>query len=288
MATAPFSVANNLEIAYRSTLFKLVKSWIPDKTSDLSDTHWLNELKSLSTRKSIVAASTNIVLNMVTRVNVVNLNDWRKIAYKTQGGPQIYHLLREELSGKPSAKIKSYVADTSRYIADIPSDVAKSLLRDIASAQQKGMRPEALHSLIRLRFPTLVESKIKMLARTGVNSASTALTRVRSEELGLPCFVWDTSEDQRVRHSHRIMDGVVVFWGDLPSPEQLDGLKNTLGKYAPGDCPNCRCYPRPILTLQDIFSKKITTVKVYAHGRIETMSQSKFAKLSGIESRIAA
>jgi uncharacterized protein with gpF-like domain len=64
----------------------------------------------------------------------------------------------------------------------------------------------------------------------------------RSEDLNLTYFEWDTSQDQRVRPSHRLMSGMLVAWNDLPAPEKLAGIKSTLGKYAPGMCPNCRLH----------------------------------------------
>jgi SPP1 gp7 family putative phage head morphogenesis protein len=225
---------------------------------------------------------------MITRVNVSNLKDWRQAAFKAQGGPQIYNLLKEELDSRGRKQLNDYISETARYISDIPADVAKSLMEEIAGAQQRGIRPDAISSILKLKFPTLVNTKIKMLARTGTSSASSNLTRIRSEDLGIPCFVWDTSEDQRVRPSHRIMDGVVVFWSDLPSPEELNGGKPVLGRYIAGDAPNCRCFCRPVLTLEDLFSAKKTSVRVYLNGHIEYMTRQKFANLSGIESRLAA
>lgn len=288
MPTAEFSPALSIEAAYRAAISRLVTSWIPVRLKDMSPEHWLRELSSVSTRKAVIDASTKVAVHMVTRVNVSNVRSWRQAAYKAQGGPQIYHLLQEELRGPVGNATRDFVSDTARYLSNIHRDVARDLLKDISEAQSRGIRHEALVDLLKLRFPQVVNSKIKMLARTGVSSTSTALTRARSNYLGLPAFVWESSEDQRVRPSHRAMNGVVILWDDLPSPELLFRHKGNLGKYAPGDCPNCRCYPRPILTLEDIFSSKISRVKLYGKGSIKTVTRSELYKLTGIESRIAA
>jgi uncharacterized protein with gpF-like domain len=263
-------------------------SWVPPKLKGISPSYWLKELADVSTRKSIINASTNIAVNMVSRVNVVNVKSWREAALKAQSSRYIYDLLQQELSGPLGIRVRQLVLENARIVGQIPGDVADILSEEIAKAQQQGTRPEALEALLKHRFTDIMSWKIAQVARTQSGSASTALTRARSEELGLPCFIWDTSEDRRVRHSHQIMDGVVVFWNDLPSPESLAGQKSSFGRYAPGDCTNCRCYPRPVLTLEDVFSKKTNLIKVYTDGHIVKMTRMNFSKKSGIESRMAA
>jgi SPP1 gp7 family putative phage head morphogenesis protein len=288
MATAGFSIPDKLEITYRSLISQIVKSWIPVRLKDSSPEHWLRELASVSTRNSVISASTKLAVNMITKINTFNVKSWREAALKAHGGYTIHKLLQQELYLGLSKRIHSVLEENAKYMADIPHDVAVELYREITKAQQIGERPETVALLLKTRFPQIMSSKIAMISRTQISRSSTALTRARSEQLSLPAFVWDTSKDQRVRPSHRKLNGVVVFWKDLPSPEQLVGLKPYLGHYAPGDCPNCRCYPRPILTLEDIFSSSNSRVRVYMRGEIAWMSRSQFQKLSGIESRIAA
>lgn len=286
---ADFKVSDKIEKAYREAIGKVVKSWIPVRLKDMSPTHWLRELASVSTRKSVVNASTQVAMKMVTRVDVVNVKSWREAAVKAQGSQVIYDLLRQELTGRTAVRFNSIIEEYAQSLSEIPHDVAVQLFHEIALAQQQGTRPAALAEILKFRFPTIMASKINMLARTQSSAAGTALTRLRSEELDLPCFIWETSQDgRRVRPSHRNMQGVVVFWKDLPSPEVLIGQKDTLGPYAPGECPNCRCNALPVLTLEDIYARKNGIARVFVNGRIERMTKLSFAKLSGIESRLAA
>jgi len=287
MATA-FAVPDPIEIAYRKMIYQEIKTWIPVKLKDVSPTHWLRELANVGTRRKVANSSAKIALNMITRVNVVNVKSWRDAAFEARGGRQLYNELQKELNGRLGARVREILEEQSHYISDIPSDVAKILVNELSKAAYAGMRPEALDDLLKLRFPEVMGSAIKRTARTQISAANTALTRARSEELDLPCFVWQTSKDQRVRLSHRKMNGIVVFWDDLPSPESLANQPDYLGHYAPGECPNCRCFPRPVLTLEDIFSSKNSLVKVYRRGNIETMSRVNFQRISGIESRLAA
>lgn len=288
MATA-FAVPQLLETMYRGAINKLVMSWLPEDLKDISDDHWLRELSNVSTRKSVVNSASKLALNMITRVNVTNAKSWRELAVKTQKSGILYDLLSQELSGRIGVRVSSLIENNARFIADIPSDVARSLAKDIAKAQQQGTRSSQIRQALKIRFPELLNSRISMIARTQCSGASTALTRARSEELDISCFVWETSQDgNRVRASHRNMQGVVVFWKDLPSPELLIGQKDFLGHYAPGDCPNCRCNSLPVLTVEDVFSTRKSLARVYAEGRIVQMTKANFTRQSGIESRLAA
>jgi SPP1 gp7 family putative phage head morphogenesis protein len=142
----------------------------------------------------------------------------------------------------------------------------------------KGRRASEIADDIRSRFSTGNKANVNLIARTEVSKTSTALTRARSEEIGLNCYIWRTSEDQRVRKSHDHMDGVIVFWRYPPSPEQLAG-ERSVGYYHAGEIFNCRCYPEPLISINDVQWPH----KVYISGRIQSMTKSQFAALAGMK-----
>ena len=73
--------------------------------------------------------------------------------------------------------------------------------------------------------------RAKLIIRTESAKLNAALTEVRSINLGLKAYIWSTSEDQRVRASHKLMDGVLVFWGTRLELDKMVGN--------PGEFPNC-------------------------------------------------
>ena len=119
------------------------------------------------------------------------------------------------------------------------------------------------------------KSRISLIARTESSKASTALTEARAESLNLPWYVWRTSKDARVRSSHRHMDGVLIAWAEAPSPEALKGLKS-YGTYQAGNTFNCRCYPEPLIYLDQVSWPH----KVYHNGTIREMTRSAFKKIN--------
>jgi uncharacterized protein with gpF-like domain len=103
--------------------------------------------------------------------------------------------------------------------------------------------------------------------------------------VGADWYTWETSEDQRVRRSHKKMQGVVVPWAQDPDPEALIGEESTLGHYSAGSCPSCRCYAAPILTLEDINFP----ARVYWQGEIHRMTKQQFKVIAtGLEESAAA
>ena len=282
----PFEAPTKVETAYRSEIAKIISRFLPKRFTTVD--MFLKHLGDLSERADLIEMATSLADRMVRWVNVENIKSWKQAAEESQRGPMLYGLLKKELEGSVGKRFDELVEKQASYITDIPSEVASRLAKSLAVHQQQGLRPEALVHLLSSQFPALTTSRIQLLARTGVSSSSTLLTEARCEELDLPWFRWYTSKDRRVRPSHQNMDGVLVAWNDLPSPEALIGLKPSLGHYAPGNCPNCRCGPLPILTLEDVFPRGGERVRVYHAGSIRTMSKSQFAKLSKIESREAA
>jgi SPP1 gp7 family putative phage head morphogenesis protein len=127
-----------------------------------------------------------------------------------------------------------------------------------------------------MRFPEITKARIAMLARTEVASTAESITQARAQNLGAKWYEWLSSEDSRVRPSHRKMDHVLVRWDDPPSPEALIGQKSRLGKYNVGRSPNCRCTGVPIIDLDEV----TFPAKVYYRGSITRMGRAKFLALA--------
>jgi len=230
---------------------------------------------------------------MVTGLAVQSATTWRQAAAKSTQGRDIYKMLMKELSGQTGRRMKEIVEKNAKLISSIPESIGQSVNRMIAEEVIKGKRSGSIENAIidrpdiqevREHFEQLTESRIALIARTETSKSTTALTRARSEDMDLQWYTWRTSEDGRVRTSHRHMMGVLVSWSEPPSPEHLKNIKSKLGRYHAGDSPNCRCYPEPVLDLSDVQ----WPAKVYAHGSITRMTRSQFEKMTGIIRQKAA
>lgn len=215
---------------------------------------------------------------MITGLYVENARTWREAARQSMKGRTIYLSIQRELQGPLGMRIQALIDRNAELIRSLPDSMAKQAEAFINGETIKGRRASAIAEDLAGQFPDVSESRINLIARTETSKASTALTRVRAESLGLDWYVWRTSKDARVRSSHRMLDRALVSWNDPPSPEALAGIKSTLGHYSAGDAPNCRCYPEPLLRLDQVKFP----CKVYRSGSIAYMTRADFARIAGI------
>jgi len=200
---------------------------------------------------------------------------WRGAARESMQGARFYRALERELAGPVGARVRQLIAKNARLITSLPLEIAEKVNSDIARNALEGQRAESFASYM---MKHLTHTRAALISRTETSKASTALTQARSEELGLDWFIWQTSKDERVRISHRKMQGVLVNWQDLPSPEALAGEKS-VGKYAAGNVFNCRCYPEPVLRIDQVRWPH----RVYVRGSIRMMTRAQFVGMSGIQ-----
>lgn len=269
-----FRASQRIETAYRTAMEKLFRSVFPSpKSADLVD-----ELHGLATSTDLAESAHILAQNMVAWTEVENARTWREASRRSQHSKMLYNALQREMHGSLGLRMRQLTAENAALIRSLPVTVAQHLTHEVMRAQQQGSRPETIAKVMQERYRQLSANRIHLIARTETAKASSALTQARSEDLGLDWFLWLTSEDQRVRHSHAKMDDVLMSWNDLPSPEALDGIRSSLGKYGPGQAPNCRCYPEPLLHVNDIAWPH----KVYTAGRIVRMSKGQFLRIAGV------
>lgn len=217
------------------------------------------------------------VRRMVTPLAMANRGTWRKAAKEQTKNPFFYRQLMREIDEGLKHDIDSQVLSNVQLIKTLPTDVAEKVVFDIKDYALKGERATTIAQIIRNKTDQHARASARLIARTEVSKTTTALTRARSENLGLMWYIWRTAQDgDRVRKSHRIMEGVLVNWHNPPSPEALVGEKSE-GNYHAGEIWNCRCYPEPVISLEELHFP----VKVYLNGRIEKLGKQAFFELNG-------
>ena len=217
----------------------------------------------------------DIVKRMVTPLAARNYETWRKAARVSTRSHFLYTVLMEELKQGIKKDIDSQIISNAALIKTLPSDTAQKVVRDIEEYALSGLRAEEIEKLIQDKTRLHSRASARLIARTEVSKTTSALTKARSEELGLRWYVWRTMEDgDRVRKSHRIMNDVLVSWNNPPSPELLVKEKD-VGRYHAGNIWNCRCYSEPLIDIDDVKWPH----KVYINGSIQKMSKARFSLL---------
>ena len=236
---------------------------------------YINDMRNFQNSEPFNSFVYSAVRRMVTPIAVQNMRTWRMAAKKATKNPSLYRMLMSEINQGLKSDIEIQIEENVSLIKTLPTDVAKKVTKDISDMALKGMRASEIAKVIREQTDKYSRASAKLIARTEVSKTTTALTKARCDNLDLHWYVWRTMEDgDRVRKSHRIMEGVLVNWNEPPSPEALAGEKS-VGNYHAGNIWNCRCYPEPLIEIDDISWPH----KVYTNGKIQTMGKMQFEQM---------
>lgn len=213
-------------------------------------------------------------MKMVTHLFTDSGRTWRQAAKSYSKGKIIYKALMEEMQGSLGAAINEAVQRNAHYIKSVPADIARQMTEHTMAKSMAGLRPEQIAQDLKDLYPHISDVKANLIARTETAKTATALTQSRCEGLGIQWYEWRTSEDQRVRTSHRHMDHVLVAWDNPPSPEELVHEKD-IGRYPPGGIWNCRCFASPLMELDEVSWPH----DVYFGGKIQKMTRKQFERI---------
>lgn len=235
----------------------------------------LKTLKEFSKSKEFKQYAEATARKMVTSVFTDAGKTWRTAARVNSKGREIYEALKQEFNSPIGIAVKEQTERNAKLIKSMPERIRVEITDIVAREKMEGRRSEAIAEDLQSRFPEMLKNKADLIARTETSKTDSALNQARSQSIGINWYEWNTSEDGRVRSSHKHMDTVLINWNNPPSPESLIGKRSILGKYHAGCCPNCRCYSSPVVRLDFISWPH----KVYYNGQIVRMSRKQFESI---------
>lgn len=221
----------------------------------------------------------NLMGRMTTRIRIDTARSWREAANKGSRGPLIYELMKHEMGGPVGQKVYEIIADNAAYIKTVPQEWATFITKYAARETLKGKRPEQIEKELREMMPKHITKNLKCIARTECAKANAAICEARAESLGIKCYFWKSVRDERTRSSHSKMNGILVFYDDPPSPEELFPAKNQkpYGRYHAGNTFNCRCYQSPVVDMRFLPD----SFRYYKDGAIHQTTKAAFIKKFG-------
>lgn len=134
-----------------------------------------------------------------------------------------------------------YTHNMNLYIKDwFDKEIIK--LREIVEGSVKlGYRADHMQHILEAQFG-VADRKASFLARQETSLLISKYRETRYKEAGLNEYKWSTSDDQRVRHDHKELDGKIFSWDHPPITDKSTGARNN-----PGEDFNCRCVAIPII-----------------------------------------
>ena len=128
--------------------------------------------------------------------------------------------------------MEGFEAANVSHIKTIEATAFPQIERIVSDGFRRGQRANTVADQL-VNALGVTQSKAEFWARDQIGSLNGQLTRSRQKSLGVNSYVWRTSRDERVRESHRQLEGTVQSWDDPP----------TVGKRQvhPGEDYLCRC-----------------------------------------------
>jgi SPP1 gp7 family putative phage head morphogenesis protein len=171
---------------------------------------------------------------MLVDVNRRDEQAWMEQARELSRG------LAVEIRTAPTGELmRALLADQVTLIKSLPLDAAQRVHDLTIAGLENSTRAKEIEKEI-ARSGQVSANRAKLIARTEVARTASVLTQARAEHIGSEGYIWRTSNDSDVRHSHKEMNGKYVRW-DTP-PKLSDGTVTHAGQIY-----NCRCYPEPVI-----------------------------------------
>lgn len=130
-------------------------------------------------------------------------------------------------------EVKGFVSTNVKLIKSIESTYFDKVEGIILRGAQRGALSKDIGKELKAEFG-VTDRRAAFIARDQVAKFNGNLTELRNTQAGVKKYRWSTSNDERVRASHRELNGKVFSWDKPPS----------VGN--PGADFNCRCVGIPI------------------------------------------
>lgn len=212
------------------------KSLRPDSIDSRLDSSWVDQLKQLVDKTYITFQS------IVTPNKISNITSEQADKISLMNKEQFVKTIHSSLSVNPimqepylQTQLKLFQNQNSDLITKLGSDQKERVQQTLYSNLSQGNGIEKIEEELK-KSEGIGENRARLIARDQTNKFNGQLTQLRQQELGITSYVWTTSQDERVRPTHRVLDGETFTWEK--------GSK--IGH--PGQEINCRCIAQPIIT----------------------------------------
>jgi len=154
--------------------------------------------------------------------------------------------------------MSSFLKEGVSMVKDLSVKTEKDLFTLIQRDNKQGKRVETIKKEIlsgtnlKSGYFDTVKIRAELIARDQVGKLNGQLNRMRQKDMGGSLYIWRTTEDERVRQSHAVLDGKYCSWEDSTVyadtlEEAMNGKwksRNSIGGYIgePGEDYQCRCY----------------------------------------------
>lgn len=259
------SPSKQLEVRYRRELDALLRMMLEIALDEIRKEDPINDalpdyFKSLTAKMNRIfdkldsldlgVIASSIANRVVGTANRINAQRFDKQASKTVGID-----LQGALSSSGKA-VRDQLEIDRQLNASLIKSVATEFKQDIADTimanVQSGERSTNLITQIKERYG-VSQSRAKLIARDQTSKLNGSLTKARSQALGSKTYIWSSVRDERTRHSHSVLHGMLCKMDDDTVYSDDNGetwkKRKSIGavELAPTVDFNCRCAMLPVV-----------------------------------------
>jgi SPP1 gp7 family putative phage head morphogenesis protein len=185
------------------------------------------------------------LINRAKSVNQFNRNVFAKFI---QSVPENNQNIIDEM--------KLWAMENARLIKTIPERMLDKVAEIVYGSVRSGESSRSLAIKLREAFD-ISKNRAKIIARDQISKLNGNITRARNLSLGITEYQWLTSRDERVRHSHDVLESKICSWNNAEVYKNNindDSWKKRLSIKATDTHPSqdimCRCTSIAIIPME--------------------------------------
>lgn len=155
-------------------------------------------------------------------------DDFQKAVKAVTVAPQ----LTQEQLGTLTAE---YTESMDRYVKGWTQDNVVKLREMVQKEVLGGKRAESIAKIVEKNYG-VGKRKAQFLARQEAGLFMSHFKEIRYRDIGSTKYRWSTSNDERVRHDHAVLDNTIQLWSNPPITNLKTGARNH-----PQQDFGCRC-----------------------------------------------
>jgi len=148
-------------------------------------------------------------------------------------------------SAEAALRVATWQVEASRYIVALPREAIDRLERMMIERYTDGSRVETIARAFQEQLG-VTDRHAMLLARDQTAKLNARTHQADFATAGIDEYVWSTSDDERVREDHRVLDGTRHRWDE--EPPIVD--RRTQERGHPGEVFQCRCVALPVAVVR--------------------------------------
>lgn len=149
-------------------------------------------------------------------------------------------------------QLELFANQNAELIDGLTDEEIKRVSGIVQRGLQEGSSNRSIEKEINNSFG-ITRRHAKLIARDQTSKLNGSLTKLRQQELGVTQYIWQTSLDERVRKTHKALEGKTCRWDDptvfLDRESGKWKKRSSIGgsETHPSVDVNCRCVPLAVL-----------------------------------------